>query len=87
LKSDKPTLLLIDLLNSGDTILNPAPLLFREDDKGTDTLLEPILVSVYGEKTVMPAKAGIQKCLKKLDSRLRGNDNKRGPIMKEGILR
>jgi len=50
--------------NSGDTILNPAPLLFREDDKGIDTLLEPISESVYREKTVMPAKAGIQKCLK-----------------------
>jgi hypothetical protein len=35
----------------------------------------------------MPANAGIQKCLKKLDARLRGNDNKRGLIMKEGILR
>jgi hypothetical protein len=32
--------------------------------------------------TVMPAKTGIQKGLKKLDSRLRGNDNKGDQLLK-----
>jgi hypothetical protein len=39
--------------------------------------VEPISKWVSHYKPVVPAKAGIQKGLKILDSRLRGNDNKR----------
>jgi len=37
------------------------------------------------KKTVMPAKAGIQKGLKNMDSRLRKNDDKRPDDEKMGF--
>jgi len=39
-----------------------------------NTELEPILKLVLHQQSVMPAKAGIQKTRKTLDSRLHGND-------------
>jgi len=38
---------------------------------------EPISKSISPEKSLMPAKAGIQKSTKKMDSRRRGNNEKR----------
>jgi hypothetical protein len=48
-------------------------------------ILEPISKWVLHYKPVMPAKAGIQKGLKSLDSRLRGNDDKRPDDEKRGF--
>ncbi|MDF0645162.1 MAG: hypothetical protein P0111_14120 [Nitrospira sp.] len=46
--------------------------------------LEPISKWVFRSELVMPAKAGIQNDLIRLDSRLRGNDDHRShPIMNE----
>jgi predicted transcriptional regulator len=46
---------------------------------------EPISKCVSHNNSVMPAKAGIQKGPKKLDSRLRGNDDNRADHEKLGF--
>jgi hypothetical protein len=62
---------------AGDALWYRCERLFIPPARPISSLLEPISKSLSLEKAVMPAKAGIQKSLKTLESRLHGNDDKR----------